>query len=40
LADATLEVAGAHRQHVWPGVAGSGDDEEPDLRDLPVETVD
>jgi hypothetical protein len=40
IADATLKVAQTHRHHVWPGVAGSGDDKEPNWRDLPVEPVD
>jgi hypothetical protein len=38
--EATLEVARSKRCVVWPGVAGSGDDKEPDWRDLPVEELD
>ncbi len=40
LADATLEVARSKQKVLWPGVAGSGDDEEPEWRNLPVEGVD
>jgi hypothetical protein len=40
LADATLELAHIKQRVVWPGVAGSGDDEEPEWRDLPIEGVD
>ncbi len=40
LAVATLEVARNKQKVLWPGVAGSGDDEEPEWRDLPVEGVD
>ncbi len=40
LADATLEVARNKQRVVWPGVAGSGDDEEPEWRDVPIEGMD
>ncbi len=40
LADATLEVAHIKQRVVWPGVTGSGNDEEPEWRNLPVEGVD
>ncbi len=38
--EATLEVVRSKRHVVWPGVAGSSDNEEPDWRDLPVEELD
>ncbi len=40
VAEATLEVAPSKHRVVWPGVAGSGDDKEPDWRDFPVEELD
>ncbi len=39
-ANATLDVA-HNKQHVmWPGVAGSGQVEEPEWRDKPIEGID
>jgi hypothetical protein len=40
VAEATLEVARSKHRVVWPAVAGSGDAEEPDWRDLLVEELD
>ncbi len=40
LADATLEVARNKQRVVWPGVTGSGNDEEPEWRDVSVEGMD
>ncbi len=40
LADAMLEVARNKQRIVWPGVAGSGDDEEPEWHDVSVEGMD
>jgi hypothetical protein len=40
LADTTLKVARSKRCHVWAGVAGTADDEEPGWRDLPHKELD
>jgi hypothetical protein len=40
LADTTLEVVCSISHYVWPGVAGSSNDEEPNWQDLFVDPVD
>ncbi len=40
LADATLELAHNKQSVVWPGVAGSGDNKEPEWRDVRIQGMD